>query len=145
VRIEPVLKAWLQSVARPHGALVTAGCLFAVKKAARAAGFGRPGAETPEERKAGIKLQPWPTNALRHSYGSYWLAKNQDVAALSLQMGNSPAIVFAHYRELVRPAEAERFWDLMPAGRGAKVVSFDSPASVPAGADINRDEAETAA
>jgi hypothetical protein len=29
-------------------------------------------------------------------------------------MGNSPQMVFAHYRELVRPAEAETFFCIMP-------------------------------
>jgi integrase len=145
VKIEPVLKAWLQPVSRPNGPFVTLKCLAEVKKAARAAGFGKPGAETPEEKKAGIKLHPWPNNALRHSFGSYWLAKNQDVAALSLQMGNSPAIVFGHYRELVRPAEAERFWNLMPSGRGPKVVSFDPPAAMAADAGASGEAAASAA
>jgi integrase len=145
VKIEPVLKAWLKSETERRGPLVTPGCLAEVKKAARAAGFGRPGTETPEEKKAGIKLHPWPSNALRHSFGSYWLAKHQDVAALSLQMGNSPAIVFGHYRELVRPAEAERFWDLMPSGPGAKVISFDLPAACTPDAGGSGEEAESAA
>jgi integrase len=145
VKIEPVLKAWLKPVARARGPLVTRGGLAEVKKAARAAGFGKPATETQEEQKAGIKLQLWPSNALRHSFGSYWLAKHQDAAALSLQMGNSPAIVFGHYRELVRPAEAERFWDLMPSGGGAKVVSFDPPAASRPDAGVNQEAAETAA
>jgi len=61
--------------------------------------------------RAGIA---WPRNALRHSYGSYRLAQCHDVARVSLEMGNSPQIVFAHYRELVKPSDAERFWALIP-------------------------------
>jgi integrase len=64
------------------------------------------------KEKAG--LNDWPQNALRHSFASYHLAKHANAAALSLEMGNSPQIVFAHYRELVKPAEAEKFWKLTP-------------------------------
>ena len=36
-------------------------------------------------------------------------------------MGNSPRIVFQHYRELVRPAEAAKYWALAPVKRGEVV------------------------
>jgi integrase len=45
----------------------------------------------------------WPQNALRHSFGSYHLSRFNDAARLALEMGNSPAIIFRHYRELVKP------------------------------------------
>jgi len=80
----------------------------------RKAGFGRPGTETEEEKKSNVTLKPWPLNALRHSFGSYWLAKFKDTAALALQMGNSPQIIFAHYRELVSPDDAKQFWSMKP-------------------------------
>jgi len=57
----------------------------------------------------------WPQNALRHSFGSYHLARFNDVARLALEMGNSPAMIFKHYRELVRPKDAERYWSIRPA------------------------------
>ena len=38
----------------------------------------------PAQRRAGIGK--WPTNALRHSFASYHLAKFQDAPALALQM-----------------------------------------------------------
>jgi site-specific recombinase XerD len=56
----------------------------------------------------------WPQNALRHSFASYHFAKfkkENDTAAI---MGNSPQMVFGHYRQIVKPAEAEKFFDLMP-------------------------------
>jgi len=37
-------------------------------------------------------------NTLRHSYGSYRLAIIQDAAQVSFEMGNSPQMVFKHYR-----------------------------------------------
>jgi integrase len=75
--------------------------------------------------RAGV-LKDWPTNALRHGFGSYHLAHFKDVNALALEMGNSPEIIFAHYRELATPKEAERFWKIMPAGRSRKIVQMEA-------------------
>jgi integrase len=70
-----------------------------------------------DRRNAGITN--WPSNALRHSFASYYLAAFKDAPALSLELGHvRPQTVFAHYRELVRPSEAERFWRIVPAVSG---------------------------
>jgi integrase len=67
-----------------------------------------------DKQRAGIT--GWPSNAMRHSYASYHLAMFKDAPALSLELGHvTPQIVFAHYREVVRPSEAERFWKIAPA------------------------------
>jgi integrase len=67
-----------------------------------------------DKKRAGIV--DWPSNGARHSFASYHLAKNKDAPALSLELGHvRPQTVFAHYRELVTPAEAERFWRIVPA------------------------------
>jgi len=63
--------------------------------------------------RAGLRLN-WRQNALRHSFGSYYLARFNDAARLALEMGNSPAIIFKHYRELVKPKDALRYWEIMP-------------------------------
>ena len=39
-------------------------------------------------------------------------------------MGNSPATIFRHYRQLVKPKQAERYWKIVPAVAGKKVVQF---------------------
>jgi hypothetical protein len=52
---------------------------------------------------------------LRHSFDSHYLAKFQDSAALAPQMGNSPAMIFRNYREVLRPQEAEKFRIIRPA------------------------------
>jgi len=75
-----------------------------------------------DRQRAGL-LGDWPQNALRHSFGSYQLARFRDASALALQMGNSPTIIFRHYRELVKPADAARYWSLAPSHPG-KVVSL---------------------
>jgi integrase len=62
------------------------------------------------------RICKWPTNALRHSFASYHLAKFQDAPALALQMGHTTtAMLFAHYRELVTPEAAEAYWKIRPA------------------------------
>ena len=65
----------------------------------------------------------WPHNALRHSFGSYHYAKHRDENSTAAEMGNSPAVVFRHYRALVKPEAAGRFWKLIPAG-AANVIGF---------------------
>ena len=57
----------------------------------------------------------WPENGLRHSYASYHLAHFQSAETLALQMGHTSArMIFDHYREVVRPEEAARYWEIRP-------------------------------
>jgi integrase len=108
VTMQPNLRAWLAPYrARRRGA-VSPGNLRLRTEADR--------------DRAGLR-ENWPTNALRHSFGSYHLAHFKDAPALALQMGNSPDVIFRHYRELVRPKEAARYWQIKPV-RSAKVVAF---------------------
>jgi integrase len=76
-----------------------------------------------DRERAGLRTE-WPQNALRHSFGSYHLAQFNDAAKLALEMGNSPATIFRHYRQLVKPKQAERYWNIAPAVSGKKVVQF---------------------
>jgi integrase len=57
----------------------------------------------------------WRVNALRHSYGSYRMALTSDENKVALEMGNSPAMIFAHYRQLVSPSQAEEWFRISPA------------------------------
>ena len=71
---------------------------------------------------AGITV--WPDNALRHSFASYHLAHFKNAADTALQLGHHDSrVTFAHYRELVRPKEAARYWNIQPEA-SAKVVSL---------------------
>jgi integrase len=56
----------------------------------------------------------WPHNALRHSYISYRIAVVQSAAQVALEAGNSPTIIFKHYRELVTKDEADKWFGVMP-------------------------------
>jgi integrase len=108
VRIQPNLAKWLQPYARLSGN-VTSRKYCDLLDAAREA----------------AKIREWPHNALRHSFASYHLARFNDAAALALELGHASAhLVFQHYRQLVRPKEAERYWNIMPATAGKKVIQF---------------------
>jgi integrase len=80
------------------------------------------------DRDAAGLREEWPDNALRHSFGSYHLAKFGNAAALALQMGNSVDVIFKHYRQLVKPAEAKRYWKIRPAAKSKKIVAFAAAA-----------------
>jgi hypothetical protein len=42
-------------------------------------------------------------------------------------------MVFAHYRNLVKPREAERYWKIAPAPLDKKIITFAAAAAKPAG------------
>ena len=108
VRIQENLHEWLQPYRKLKGNVAPQGNFRELFDAAREA--------------AGIT--EWPSNGLRHSFGSYHLAHFNDVNALALEMGNSPEMIFNHYRELVTPKDAERYWSLKPVKRSRKIVSM---------------------
>jgi integrase len=75
--------------------------------------------------KAGSLSRKWPANGLRHSFASYYLARFDDAAKLALQLGHvGQDIIFRHYREVVTPEEAKRYWNIVPPRRGTKVIPF---------------------
>lgn len=88
------------------------------KPAKRASAGGRqkgdvpPGAETAKNER--WNPFAWKHNALRHSFISYRVAQTQNVAQVALEAGNSPRVVFSNYRELVRPADAEKWFAIGP-------------------------------
>ena len=57
----------------------------------------------------------WKQNALRHSFISYRLAEIQDVNRVALEAGNSPQMIFRHYRELATPDQARTWFSIAPA------------------------------
>lgn len=57
---------------------------------------------------------PWPPNAMRHSFGSYFLGKSKDENLTASEMGNSPDVIIKHYRALVREADVVRYWGTVP-------------------------------
>jgi len=92
--------AWLALVAQPAGE-VSPGSTWALD---RIRDIGR---------TAGIDQPP---NGYRHTYISCRVAVTKDVAATSLEAGNSPAIIHRHYREVVTSAEGEAWFSIWPEG-----------------------------
>ena len=62
-------------------------------------------------KAAGLK---WKANALRHSAASYMFALSNDAGRVAGFLGNSASVVHKHYRELVKPADAQRWFSLKP-------------------------------
>lgn len=62
----------------------------------------------------------WKHDALRHSYASYKLALTHDMAALALEMGNSPAMIFRHYLDLKHEDEATAWFEVHPSAKSSK-------------------------
>lgn len=60
-------------------------------------------------------LKPWKKDILRHTFGSYHLAFFQNESQTALEMGNSPTVIYQHYREVVRAQDAKLFWKICPA------------------------------
>lgn len=56
-----------------------------------------------------------PDNCFRHSFISHRVAQTGNVAETALEAGNSPQIIFRHYRELV--AEGEAWFRITPEMR----------------------------
>ena len=57
----------------------------------------------------------WHPDQLRHSYGSYRLAKTKNAEKVSQEMGNSPEIVLRYYWNWkTHAAQAREFWALTP-------------------------------
>ena len=99
VTILPNLHSWLAPRAQTQGAIMLPNLGEKMKALRKVAG-----------------IDHWPQNGLRHSYASYHLAKFQDAAALALQMGHkTTSMLFAHYREVVTPQDAEKYWNILPA------------------------------
>jgi integrase len=108
VKIQTNLAKWLQPYAQLSGNVTPTNYRELLDAAREAAG-----------------IQDWPQNALRHSFASYHLARFNDAAALSLELGHTNSnLVFQHYRQLVKPKQAERYWKIVPAVAGKKLVQF---------------------
>jgi len=113
VQILPNLSAWLQPHVKPDGKVTPTNYEKLLKQARDAA-----------------RIVEWPQNGLRHSYASYHLAQFKSAEKLALEMGHRGTdILFRNYRELVKPAAAKRYWEIMPADHNAKVVKFSKAAA----------------
>lgn len=134
-RLVPIvanLKAWLEDRTKPRGPVVelanVANALRRVVAATRPVDVRNPENVLPPRVE-------WKHNALRHSFCSYRLAEVKSAAEVALEAGNSPQMIFKHYRELVTEKEAKRWFGITPDSvkelkakteceRAAKIVAF---------------------
>ena len=109
VPIQPNLMEWLRPYSGMTGSVVPARYKGKLGRVRKAAG-----------------LTHWPKNGLRHSFASYRYAATQDATMTAHDLGHSGTqLLFEHYRELVTPEEANRYWKIGP-GEAANVVSFEA-------------------
>lgn len=99
VPILPNLKAWLSRTANREGHVwkLSEGSLEKARKATLAA--------------AGVQ---WKDNGLRDSFISYRLADTQAEQQVALEAGNSPEVVFNHYRTVVTREAARDYFGVVP-------------------------------
>jgi integrase len=68
----------------------------------------------------------WPRNVLRDSFISYRIAIVQSADQVALEAGNSPSIIFKHYRELTTPNVAEKWFSILPRdGQWNNTLRYD--------------------
>ena len=129
-RIVPItenLAAWLADHARPEGPVLAfknmgkqIGWLVEATAAAMAREREKETGRTGGKSGSVPELE-WKKNALRHSFISYRVAAIQNVNQVALEAGNSAAMIFKHYRELVRPAAAQEWFGIVPEKTGTTV------------------------
>jgi integrase len=82
-----------------------------------------PRGDTDETKGHQAIVDPWPHNAIRHSFGSYYYGHTKNENFTAAEMGNSPDVVMKDYRELVDPQSAAKYWNIIPDNGIAKIVS----------------------
>ena len=110
VPIKPNLASWLKDCRKKSGPV----CPFKNVVNQLMKLVAKVNAAMPKGTPAKDKMR-WKKNALRHSYISYRVAECADVARVSDESGNSPAIVKANYLKRVKPDAAKEWFNIMPA------------------------------
>ena len=109
VVVSETLAAWLAPLAKKSGPVADVGSLRI-------------------DRAATLKdaeVKDWPDNALRHSFASYHLAHHKNAAALAAELGHTNSkVLYAHYRNRVRPDVAAHWWQIAPPRDYGNVIAF---------------------
>ncbi len=114
-RLAPILeplRAWIAPFVKREGSVLGYSLPVCLAEA-----FATTAKKADKARKADDPDAPdfrWKANGLRHSYASYRLAMVEDVAKVSLEMGNSPQKIFSNYRKVVTKSQATAWFGIMP-------------------------------
>jgi len=114
VPICPALEAWLKPRAKESGPI-----LPKIRNEVHFTRLFHAAKGTLNDEK-GTPRMKLVHNGLRHSFCSYRMAETKSAAQVALEAGNSPKMLFEHYRELVTEAEAKEWFGLAPALVGRK-------------------------
>lgn len=108
VPIHPTLAMWLEPVRRKEGRVLH-GVLdeFALAKQFRRAVLAL-------NEASGAPVLRIVHNGFRHSYITYRMAALKNAAEVALEAGNSPRMIFEHYRELATGEQAKAWFALSP-------------------------------
>jgi integrase len=101
VRINPTLRAWIETIPENQrtGRIIPGRWTQKATRVRKEAGLD------------GRKLQ----DALRHTYGSYMLATENDLNALKSDMGHQHCdVFFNHYHNALTQEEAAPYWKIVP-------------------------------
>jgi integrase len=110
--LEP-LRAWIAPFVRREGSIL--GYSLPVCLAEAFGTTAKKADKARKERDPDADGFRWKANGLRHSYASYRLALVEDVAKVSLEMGNSPQKVFSNYRKVVTKSQAAAWFAVTPS------------------------------
>jgi integrase len=68
----------------------------------------------------------WTPDVMRHTFATMHFAAHNDAPKTAAQLGHSgsPAVLFNHYRRLIRPEVAAEFWKIMPPDAAGRVVKI---------------------
>jgi integrase len=75
--------------------------------------------------RAAAGMASWPHQGMRHSFCSYWLAKNEDINRLVLLTGHDdPDTMWRHYHRGTKKTDAEKFWAIKPPLAQPNIIPF---------------------
>jgi integrase len=113
IPMQPNLAAWLEPYRGKTGLIIPADARKKLDAVFKTAGVAR------------------KNNALRHSFASYRFEATRNEATVAYELGHpSSALLYNTYRELVKPADAERYWQITPK-KTSNVVAFGVVAPPP--------------
>jgi integrase len=74
---------------------------------------------------AGWDVGEWPANALRKTFISCHYETHGSIDETAKQAGTSVAMIFTHYRKLIKKGKADLLWEIRPGNAPANVTAIE--------------------